>query len=69
MKNYRKIWLFAALIIALVFLIRLPSGSAFAQNVKAKNTTKVKKDKLPGRLGLGFGPFYNHYILSKAIKR
>ena len=65
----KRIWIAALVLSTMLFQYRLPSGKAMAQQSKQKNSGKIKKDKLPGRLGLGFGPFYSNYVLKKGLKK
>ncbi len=47
----------------------IPSVYGLSKSLKTKQVQKPKKDKLPGRLGLGFGPFYTNYVLEKGLKK
>jgi len=69
MMNFKKIWVAVLVASAVLFQARVPVSLATTQSTSLKVTKKIKKDKIPGRLGLGFGPFYNHYILEKTIKK
>ena len=65
----KRIWVIVVVASALVLQLRIPSGYSLAQNSKSKIVKKPKKEKLPGRLSLGFGPFYTNYVLEKGLKK
>jgi len=70
MKNLiKRFWLAALVFSTMVMQFRIPSVYAFGKSIKTKQIQKPKKEKLPGRLGLGFGPFYTNYVLEKGLKK
>jgi len=72
MKNkmwIKRVWIVVLIVSALLLQFKIPSGMALAQNSEQKVVKKKKGVKLPGRLGLGFGPFYSNYVVEKGLKK
>ena len=69
MMNIKRLWM-AAVVASLVFFqLKNHSASAISEVTKSKIASREKRGLLPGRLGLGFGPFYTHYVLQKGLKK